>query len=175
VVALAIVNVFPDTISFLPEIFGKDTSLSNRTYLWDYMLIEISDHPLHGVGFQGYWIVSRLKYSKIYDLFIWLPNQAHNGYLDIINEVGIIGILLMVLMVIFYFINFKKVKKPHLWALFIIIPLITNMSESSFFRMGKEMNFIFIFSYIYLFYSLLQQKEQDSSMESRPLRTRYKK
>ena len=27
----------------------------------------------------------------LYEQFVWLPRQAHNGYLDILNEVGIRG------------------------------------------------------------------------------------
>jgi O-antigen ligase len=145
----------PEAKDFLPELFGKDTSYSGRTDLWEYMLDEIARHPIQGTGFQGFWIVNRLKYSEIYDIFLWLPNQAHNGYIDIVNEVGVIGLSLLLIMIGYFFYNYRNSTKPFLWILFIIIPIITNLSESSFLRPGKEMNFIFLFSYLYLFNHLL--------------------
>lgn len=165
-ILLIVIGIFisiPDATNFLPELFGKDTSYSGRTDLWEYLWNEIMKHPLQGIGYQGYWNVNRLKYSDIYEVFLWIPQQAHNGYLDVLNEIGAIGIILLLLMIISYFYNYTKVTKPYLWIFLFLIPMLTNLSESSYLRPGKEMNFIFLFTYIHLYYSLVVRKSESES------------
>jgi O-antigen ligase len=154
--------------------FGKDSTYSGRTELWDFMISEISNHPILGVGFQGYWIPSRLKYKEIYDIFNWLPIQAHNGYLDILNEIGFIGIFLLVAAISNYFFNLRRIQKPHTWSIFIILAVISNVSESSFLRVGEEVNFMFLFAYTYLFYSLLQERFDKSGIKTKNSIRKYK-
>jgi len=158
VVVIMIFAWNPETKDFFPELFGKDSSFSGRTDLWEYVFNEGMKHPFHGAGYQGYWNVTRLQYSGIYDEFLWLPNQAHNGYIDVFNELGLVGILLFVILIFYSFLIYYKVSKPHPWILFIIVAILTNFSESTFFRPGKAMNFMFLFSYLHLQYSLLNEK-----------------
>jgi O-antigen ligase len=161
-VVFGVLLTIPDAANLLPEMFGKDSSYSGRTDLWEYIWNEIMKHPIQGVGYQGFWNVNRLKYSDIYEIFLWLPQQSHNGYLDILNEIGAIGMVLLLSMVGYYLYNYRNAAKPYIWIFLILIPLLTNFSESSFLRPGKEMNFIFLFAYIHLFYSLTIRKTQDN-------------
>ncbi len=80
------------------DVTGKDvTTLSDRTFLWQYILSEISNHPIIGCGFRGFWVIDSPGILTIWNAFPFMPIQAHSGYLDITNEVGVIGIGLFVL------------------------------------------------------------------------------
>ena len=68
----------PEIFNILPGLIGKDVTFTGRTFLWEEILLEVSRHPILGCGFQGYWVVTNENLLKLYEQFVWLPNQAHN-------------------------------------------------------------------------------------------------
>ena len=87
----------------------------------------------------------------MYKTFVWLPGQAHNGFLDILLQLGYVGLSLIVLMLINYFLKFIKIHKPHPWIMIILITIIINFQESTILRPGRFIDVMFIFSYMLLF------------------------
>jgi len=150
VFVLLIVLFAPDILDLFPTIFGKDTTFSGRTDLWAYMIDELQRHLLLGVGYQGFWVVGSQRIVLLYKQFVWLPNQSHNGYIDIVNELGLVGFGLFLLMIISYFVNLARYKIHSIWKWFIIIALILNLQETTFLRPGKLINSIVLFAYIVL-------------------------
>jgi O-antigen ligase len=96
----------------------------------------------------------------LYEKFVWLPRQAHNGYLDILNETGIVGFSIFVCMIAYYFKNLVGFNKPHFWKYFIVAVLIINLQESTLFRQNIITGVIFIFAYIILFFEKAQQSDK---------------
>jgi exopolysaccharide production protein ExoQ len=148
---VAVLIWVPELEKIIPSVFGKDMTFSGRTDLWNYLLSELSFNHIWGTGFQSFWVVGNKNIMLLYKTFVWLPNQAHNGYIDIYIQSGIIGIILTILIVFSYFINYIKITKPHPWVIFVFITLITNFQESTLLRPGQSLNTIFIFSYLILF------------------------
>ena len=76
-----------------------DSSATLRIAIWESTLSMISQNPLLGIGWGAYWLV----YPK-YDYFLNDPSiiiyHAHNTYLHIAAEIGLIG--LMVFLVLFF-------------------------------------------------------------------------
>jgi len=153
----------PDMLAVFTDIFGKDTSFSGRTDLWTYMMSEISKHPIIGAGYQGFWVVDNNALLALYKIFVWLPNQSHNGYIDIWNDLGIIGLILFVILIINYFVNLLKLNKTHTWKAFIFISLISNWQEATFFRPGQTLSDFIIISYLVLFFELHWQAVQKNN------------
>ncbi|MBK7378004.1 MAG: O-antigen ligase family protein [Ignavibacteriales bacterium] len=145
---LAVITLAPDFFKLIPELFGKDDTFSGRTDLWTYMLFEISKHPWLGAGYQGFWVVENKSVLVIYDYFVWLPNQSHNGYIDIINEVGFIGFILFLFFIVSYFTRFAISKIKSQWIWFMIIAVISNFQESTFFRPGHLLSALVVFAYL---------------------------
>jgi exopolysaccharide production protein ExoQ len=73
------------------ESAGRDLTLTGRTELWA-TLLPMASNPLLGTGFQSFWLGDRLR--KISSIFEFRPNQAHNGYIEIYLNLGLIGVLL---------------------------------------------------------------------------------
>jgi len=148
---IIIFYLYPQITDSVQGIFGKSETFYDRGKLWETMLWRISEHPILGCGFQGFWVIDSQKIQLLYNTFLWLPVQAHNGYLDIINEVGIIGIILLLIVIFRYIIIAVTHKKLDLWTWFIILPLIINITESTFFRPSQITFIFFILTYLLLF------------------------
>ncbi len=148
-----------DILRTMTNLVGKDITFSGRTDLWVAMFGEIAKHLYLGAGFQAFWSVSNPSVLILYESFNWLPNQAHNGYIDIINEVGLVGFSLFFIMLVRYFVNIRKLKQSNPWKWFVIIALIINLQESTFFRPGHLLGGMMVFSYLILFKQLLTQTE----------------
>lgn len=126
------------------ELIGKDPTLTGRTDIWYLVLSETKNNLLTGVGFQSFWIPEHL--SKIILFQYWIPNQSHNGYVDIILETGIIGLLLFVIAVT-SIIKKLNIKNNIMWVMFIIYALLLNISESTLIRPHHFTNVFFFMSF----------------------------
>ena len=148
------------------DVTGKDvTTLSDRTFLWEYILDEISSHPITGCGFRGFWVVDSPGMEKIQHIFPFMPIQAHSGYLDITNEVGLIGIGFFAFILINYFVEVKKIGNQDVWIWFIILPLVGNITETTLFREGSISQVFFTLAYLIPFVF-----QEDNMYEPRDLK-----
>ena len=78
-------------------LLGRDATLTGRSAIWDAVLAE-KTNPLVGVGFYSFWSserTARLSAQYFYDL-----NAAHNGYLEIYLNGGVIGLATFFLMLL---------------------------------------------------------------------------
>jgi len=149
----------PEIFNVLPGLIGKDITFTGRTFLWEEILLEVNNHPILGCGFQGYWVVTNENLLKLYEQFVWLPNQAHNGYLDILNELGFIGLIMFILVVINFSLNLPKLEKHFHWQWFLLITLVLNIQETTLIRPQHPTGVLFMFSYLALFVNLAKQDE----------------
>jgi O-antigen ligase len=150
-----------EQIESLVSLFGKDLTFTGRTYLWVEIFKETKDHLLLGFGYGGFWIPMTPIMDQLYDEFTWFPNQAHSGYLDVLNETGVVGLTLLTLMIVVYFSNVGKlnVLSSNLkW--FVIAALILNITESSFFLPGVITWDLFLLSYLAFHTEFLKSGEE---------------
>ena len=100
VVGVGLQWAFDITGSVLRSI-GRDATLTGRTEVWD-AVIALAPHPFVGAGFQSFWLGDRLQ--AMWAKFpVFRPNQAHNGYIEIYLNLGLIGLVIFgALLVAFY-------------------------------------------------------------------------
>ena len=77
----------------MSENLGKGSELSGRTGLWT-ALLGLHTNPILGTGFESFWLGKRLE--QLEGIFYFIPNEAHNGYLETYLTLGIIGVFLMI-------------------------------------------------------------------------------
>ncbi|MFZ1181694.1 MAG: O-antigen ligase family protein [Herbaspirillum sp.] len=135
----------------LGALLNKSADLTGRTHIWHMTLLEIQKHPVFGIGYGAFWLGEGSRSHTIIDALRWNPLQAHNGYLDILNELGIVGIVLMSGVFIFHMFSLAQLARIdreeaaiHLSILVLI--LISNLSESAVFRGVMFQNILFIYS-----------------------------
>jgi len=75
------------------EALGRGVGLSGRTVLWTHLL-ELHTNPILGTGFESFWLGERPKLLE--GIFFYLPNEAHNGYLETYLTLGLIGLFLLI-------------------------------------------------------------------------------
>jgi O-antigen ligase len=120
------------------EFTGKDTTFSNRSMIWTIIRDHIQLSPIVGSGYGAYWIgpvagsPSAIFIKKMY----FYPHSAHNGYLEIINDLGFVGLGALFAFMITYVRSALEVVRYNrpLGALFLAIffeELIVNLTESS--------------------------------------------
>jgi O-antigen ligase len=74
------------------EALGRDSTLTGRTELWRQLLL-VDINALLGAGYEGFWVGDRLE--QLWAQFLWKPNQAHNGYLEMYLNLGLVGLCLL--------------------------------------------------------------------------------
>lgn len=143
-ISITIFIIYPELTAIFFEITGKDPTLTGRTEIWALVLNQSINDLITGVGFQSFWIPEKL--SKIILFQYWMPNQSHNGYVDIILEVGIIGLILFAF-VVYSFIKKINLKSNGLWFSIVFYVLLLNFSESTLIRPHHFTNVMFYCSF----------------------------
>jgi O-antigen ligase len=115
---------------------GKDPTLSGRRYIWEAVLDKLWDRPWLGYGYRAFWQVGGggdyVSGAVNYDL-----SQAHNGFLDLGVEIGLIGLSFFLLsFLVSYVRSIKWVRlgktSVTLWPVaFMTFLPIYNYSEST--------------------------------------------
>ena len=88
-------------MAFAPALFfamiGKDPSLTGRTDIWAAVLRQVALHPLAGWGYGAFWSDLWGPAWFIRHEVQWTAPTAHDGWLDILLQLGVIGLVLSAL------------------------------------------------------------------------------
>lgn len=113
---------------------GKDPSLTGRTDIWAGLLRQSAKHPLTGYGYGVFWTLDSVPANWIRKETGWLVPSAHNGWLDILAQLGWIGVGLCALVLggalLVSLFRFRQVRDGYWATLFLAIFLMTTFSES---------------------------------------------
>lgn len=120
------------------ELFGKNVTLTGRDVIWDIMSAEIAKHPMQGIGYGSFWTGPDGPSGYVRDILFFTIWQAHNGYLDIINETGFIGFAISMLFMIYHAITLGRLASIDrvdfaFHTSFFVLFIAVNFSESAFF------------------------------------------
>ncbi len=82
----------------VPEAFfhaiGKDPTLTGRTQIWAAVLGQVAQRPLTGFGFAAFWNKTSVPAMVVAKQTGWVAPEAHNGWLDLLAQVGWVGLVL---------------------------------------------------------------------------------
>jgi exopolysaccharide production protein ExoQ len=118
----------------LVHTLGRNLDLTERTELWPNLL-KLQPNPIFGAGFESFWLGQRL--DQLWERYPWHPNEAHNGYLEIYLNLGIIGVGLFAGVIIE---TFRKIRRELLSRVevgrlrlgFFLAILLYNFTEAAF-------------------------------------------
>lgn len=114
-------------LSDIASTFNREETLTGRTDIWAYLIPYAMDSIILGNGYGGFWTDAHRAATS---------SHAHNGYLDIILNLGVIGLILFA---IFLLSCCKKAHRVMIrdfyWGCLSIVVLFTaavhNIAESS--------------------------------------------
>lgn len=172
--ALAVLKLVPGLEILLEPITaftGKDMTFSNRSLIWDIIKEHIQYSPYLGSGYGAYWIgpvTTSPSYTFLQRMYFY-PNESHNGYLEIVNDLGFVGLILMFGYFIFYLrqalqlLRFDRNQSALYLAIFFQQAII-NLSESCWLDVNSGLSFaITTFATIALARSALDQRAAQST------------
>lgn len=97
-VFVAFVGLNTGGIDMLLGAFGKDSTLTGRTYLWGEGLAAWAQAPAFGVGYQAYWVQGFSEAERLWEEF-YIGSRSgfhfHNTYIEVLVELGVAGLLLL--------------------------------------------------------------------------------
>lgn len=113
---------------------GRDPTLTGRTDLWNQVLSMTTD-PLLGTGFESFWLGERVE--KMWSMYWWRPNQAHNGYLEVFLNLGWVGVALLAVVLVTGYRNavgaFRRDQQTGgLKLAYFVAAVIYNFTEATF-------------------------------------------
>jgi exopolysaccharide production protein ExoQ len=119
------------------EMLGRDSSLTTRIPMWNGLLKMVED-PIMGVGYESFWLGDRLSVlTRAYGV-----RQAHNGYLEIYLNLGMMGLFLFVGSIVHGLMKVRRfLEVDYLSAIlrlcFIVVVLLYNWTEATFYGVSS--------------------------------------
>jgi exopolysaccharide production protein ExoQ len=148
IIILVVAQLAFDIYGRVVDVSGHESTIEGRGRLWE-TLLETDTNPIFGAGFESYWLGDRVADLWSMKQFWWRPNQAHNGYLELYLNLGILGLLIFVGVI---FATFRKIRLHLLenfeWGRFqmgcLVAILVHNWTEAGF----KGLSFPFLVLFI---------------------------
>lgn len=125
--------------------FGRSPDLTTRVPMWEDLLSKVKN-PIIGFGYESFWLGER----RIYMENTWgIKHQAHNGYLDMYLNMGIIGVLFIISWIGMGIKNISQHLTINFSAAvlrfsFIVVVAIYNWTEATFYG-NNNMWLLFFF------------------------------
>lgn len=145
---------------------GKDLSFTGRVPLWAAVLDKISEHPWLGYGYGGFWLGLDGESAQIWYLLGWAVPHAHNGFIDIWVDLGLVGLSLfvasyfaayiraiveirrtktgeglfpLIYLMFFLFANLTEstIRQNFFWMMYVVVILSTHKSNTQEFRQNQ--------------------------------------
>jgi O-antigen ligase len=118
--------------------FGRDLTFTGRTELWLASLEAARSQLWLGHGYTGFWLGWAGESAQVWSAVQWEPPDAHNGWLNLLLDLGIVGAVLFSLT---FFLAFYRAilwvrlnRSGHTyWPLVLLFFLLmSNFTEGSF-------------------------------------------
>ena len=118
----------------LTDALGRSGTLSGRTEIWDAVLRQVTERPLVGYGWGGVWGSPTGPTREIWREVRFEAFYAHNGYLDLLLQVGVVGLVLFLLLVGRALVALWRARTAPAasWGVLVLLTgALTALSESS--------------------------------------------
>ena len=137
--ALFVVILVLFTLVFWPDqvlpLLGRDSSLTGRTPLWEESFKMIAKRPLLGYGYSGFWNADSRDVQYMWRVIGWNAPNGHDGYIDIMLQIGMIGLLFYLMMWLVLIASavrhFRQgtLKEASWILLFMTVNILLNLDE----------------------------------------------
>jgi len=132
-ISLAACAAFFDFAGLVQDL-GRKADLTGRTLVWSAALSQPVSRLL-GAGYESFWLGDRLaNVEKITGVFL---NEAHNGYIEILVNLGWVGVTLLALLILtgYWRISRAILRNPmadYRGLAFFVAAVIYNYTEAAF-------------------------------------------
>jgi exopolysaccharide production protein ExoQ len=119
------------------QLVNRSSDLTGRTELWSALLRSISKRPWLGYGFSAFWQGTKGESGSVLDAAGWMAGYAHNGFLDLMLQLGVLGLTTFV---VGYLVVWRRAIRfqssvpgpvPVWLCTYLVFMLLYNLTESS--------------------------------------------
>jgi len=138
--------------STVSNALGRGDKLSGRTDIWA-AAIAAADNPVIGTGFESFWNANAHKVAHTLTLlgFLDMSNlvSAHNGYIEVYLDLGLVGVCLIALILISGYRHASRVfhRDPGFGSLvlaYVATSIFYSITEVGFRVLGTSWIFLLI-------------------------------
>lgn len=79
------------------DLVNRSPDLTGRTELWNAVLHSVAKRPWLGYGFSAFWKGMSGESANVLNAIGWPAGYGHDGYLDVLVQVGTLGLAAFVL------------------------------------------------------------------------------
>jgi O-antigen ligase len=139
--AIAIGAILMIVLAMDPDLLfkavGKEATLTGRWPLWVECVQAIKRRPLLGYGYAGFWDPDSVLTQYIWARIGWPAPNAHNGFIQLALDIGVIGMAFYIYLVIrltiltVRSIRIGGIAEARWLSLFLIAMFIENIDEGT--------------------------------------------
>jgi exopolysaccharide production protein ExoQ len=132
--------VVTDQLGAIAPILGRDATLTGRVDLWLVLPSYIEQRLWLGYGYAAFWVQDSVNVFMIWSTVGWEPPHAHDGWLDLMLELGVAGLLLLASQIVLILVNGVRAviegREPDTQYVLLItfLTLVYNVAESNLVR-----------------------------------------
>jgi len=137
-------------LATIAQVIGRDLTFTGRTGIWSVVLSKIALHPWLGYGYRGFWRGMEGDSADVwYETFFMAPN-AHNGFLDITIQLGLIGLFILLCSYIknygraLIWLRLNQEAEGMLPVMYLTFLLLYNLLETTLFEPAHWVMVIYI-------------------------------
>ena len=121
--------------------FGRKETLTGRTETWAELVPVVKRQPLLGSGFGSFWTTARRQFYEM--------SYGHNGYLDILLELGAVGLAFYAAWLLSCARKFHgALAEDYDWGslaiCFLLMVVVYNVTESALGSLGEQMTAVVV-------------------------------
>ncbi|MGA2271947.1 MAG: O-antigen ligase family protein [Bryobacteraceae bacterium] len=130
------------------EALGRKPDLTGRTEIWK-ILIPMAPNPIGGAGFETFWVGPRVKRIFIAIGGLQMTNEAHNGYIEVYLNLGLLGLVFIALIFVQGYRRTVSVFRHDsalggLLLAYVVTAITFNISEGGFRMLSVEWFFLLL-------------------------------
>ncbi|QDL08866.1 O-antigen ligase family protein [Brasilonema octagenarum UFV-E1] len=152
-----------DNLPLIATALGKDLTLTGRTDIWGVMLELIWERPLLGYGFNAVWQSWDNEVTAyLWRTLEWESPYGHNGFMDLLAELGILGLIVFAISYItacikgVMWLRLTKMVEGLFPLMYLTFLFMSNITESNL----VVTNNIFWILYVSIIFSMAVESEQ---------------
>ncbi len=180
--AVTAASVLIGVLSLAPQLafsaLGKDATLTGRTQIWASLFRRIAERPFTGYGYAAFWEKASVPAQIVRRETGWTVPTAHNGWIDILVQVGWIGAVLTALLLatvlVVAMVRGRNTRDGD-WALvFTATFLLRSLSESVLIQPNNFDWMLFVFAGTTVMLPMMQNGLSSAPDEEiRPVRSAW--
>lgn len=136
------VIIVTNQLDVIAPLLGRSSQLTGRIDVWLLLPSFIAERLWLGHGLGAFWVADSTNVALIWDAVRWNPPHAHEGWLDLLLELGVAGLVLLSLQIlrivtsgIRTIVSGQDPNAQYIVVITIVV-LVYNISESSLVRPG---------------------------------------